>query len=59
MKTIDTLIDDVVDLLEVGVDLQTHKNPINRFTRNMKDLVKEFLNKKENVKEPFDYVCQL
>ena len=53
MKTIDTLIDDVVDLLEVGVDLHTHKNPINRFTRNMKDLVKDFLDKKDNVKEPF------
>ena len=53
MKTIDTLIEDVVDLAEKGVDLQHHKSSIDRFSKNMRELIEEFLSKKEKGKHDF------
>ena len=46
MKTIDTLIDDVVGLAENGVDLQHHTSSIDKFSKNMRELIEEFLKKK-------------
>ena len=42
MKTIDTLIDDVVDLAEKGVDVQRHQSSIDKFSKNMRELIEEF-----------------
>ena len=53
MKTIDTLIEDVVDLAEKGVDLQHHKSSIDRFSNNMRELIEEFLSTKEKGKRDF------
>lgn len=53
MKTIDTLIDDVVGLAENGVDLQHHTSSIDKFSKNMRELIEEFLKKKGKGKEPF------
>ena len=53
MKTIDTLIDDVVDLAEKGVDIQRHQSSIDKFSKNMRELIEEFLSKKEKNKEKF------
>ena len=53
MKTIDTLIDDVVDLAEKGVDVKRHQSSIDKFSKNMRELIEEFLSKKEKNKEKF------
>ncbi len=53
MKTIDTLIDDVNSLAEEGVDVKHHQTSIDKFSKNMRELIEEFLSSKEKGKREF------